>query len=79
MELLIFIHFVSASIWKWNALVVYFVFGIEESNVRREKNWYIIWYIFKETQLCCENSFYCAFITVKGDKNTIKAFNKSLL
>ena len=66
MTLLLFIRFVLASIWKWHALVMYFIYGIEESGVSRENLCYNIWYVFKDKQLRCENDFYHVFITVRG-------------
>ena len=56
MTLLIFIHFVSDSIWKWHALLMYPIYSIEESDVSRENICYIIRYV-KENNLVMKNIF----------------------
>ena len=52
----LFIHFVSASIWKWHAIFTYSIYGIEEIDVSWEKLCYIIWYL-KRNNCVVKNIF----------------------
>ena len=65
-DTLIFYSFVSASIWKWKFVFMYFIYVIEEIDVNQENLSCIIWYICKEKQLCWEKYFYYMFISVRG-------------
>ena len=71
-DTLSFYSFVSDYVWNWHVIVIYFMYGIEESNVIRENIFYNIWYIFREKQLRCENVFYCVFMTVRGTNTSWK-------
>ena len=62
---LIFIHF-PASIWKWHALVMYYIYGIEEIEVSGENLCSIICYICKEKQIHCENIFIVCLLLHRG-------------
>ena len=56
MTLLLFIQFVSASIFKWHFLFMYYIYGIKESNASQENLRYIIWYL-KRNNCVCETLF----------------------
>ena len=43
--LVIFIYFSSASSWKWHALIMYYIYGIEENNISQENLYSMIWYL----------------------------------
>ena len=64
-DTLIFYSSVSASMWKWNFIFMYFIYVIEEIDVNQKKISCIIWYICKEKQLCCEKYFYHVFNSVR--------------
>ena len=49
--LLTFIHFVSDSIWRWHALLMYPIYVIEEIDFSQENIWNIIRYVKKTTYL----------------------------
>ena len=75
MTILIFIIFVSYSICKWHTLLIYYVYGIEESNSSQEKNPLLYYLVLKEKQLCLENYFYRMFNITKGNDHVMKPFN----
>ena len=62
--LLLFIHFLLSSIWKWHALVMYSIYFIEASDASQENLCYIIWYLKIKTML--QKLFYHVLIIVKG-------------
>ena len=59
MTLVIFIHFVSYYVWKWHALFMYYICGIEETTLVKKHS--IILVGIKYKQLRCENYFYRIF------------------
>ena len=62
MTLILFICFVLTSIWKWHDLLVYSIYGIEETTPAEKTS--IILFPIKEKQLSFE-FFVCLFIVVK--------------
>ena len=67
MTLVIFIHFVSNSVWKWNTILNYSIYFKEEMNSVDKIS--IIVYGIKEKQLRCGNYFYSVF-------NIVRVMNK---
>ena len=72
MTILLFIHFVSADIWNWHYLVMYSIYGIEESYVSQDNLCYPIWYICKDKQLRREN---CVFLCLLLHRGTTTSWN----
>ena len=64
MMLLIFINFVLDYVWKWHALLMYYIYVIEETTSIKKTS--IILGGIKEKQLCFENLSYRVFIVVMG-------------
>ena len=65
MTLVLFIHFYSASSCKWNAIFVYSIYGIEESDVSGENLYYIIWYL-KRKKCIVKNLFIMCLLLQRG-------------
>ena len=40
-----FSSFFPTSVFKWHAIFMYFIYFIEERDVRKENLYYIIWYL----------------------------------
>ena len=66
--LLLFIHFVSASIWKWYDIFMYSNYGIDESDVSRENLCCIIWYLKRNN--CIVKNIFIACLLLLGETIT---------
>ena len=74
MKLLLFIHFVSSFIHKWNAFFVYYTYGKDESDAIQENLYYIIFY--SRRNICIVKLFYCVCIIAKKDEYAINILHK---
>ena len=59
MTLVLFINSFLAYIWKWHALLMFYIYGIEETTPVKKTS--IILFGIKEKKLRCENSLYCVY------------------
>ena len=75
-KLIPFLPFVSTSTWKLYALVMSYIYGIQENNVSQEIFCYIIWYVKRKNVL--QNSFYRVFITEKCNYHVMRPFRRYL-
>ena len=62
--IIIFIEFVSASIWKWHSLFMYSIYGIEEIDTSQENICYI--FVFKDKQQHNKNSLIVCLLLKRG-------------
>ena len=77
MTILIFISFVSASVWKGHTIFMYYIYSIEENNVSQENPYYIIWYL--KINNCIVKTILSCVYNCEGNYHVTKPFNNSLM